>query len=237
MKRIHRTLSLTLVLVLLASLTVLPAAAVPDGKGLINFRINGVAGVFGQPVGDRELGSFIPITVYLPAGTDVTDLAPAVSLHPGYTLYVLGGEYAGDGCDFTDPVWFEASEDGGDGRVNYKVTVVLQGPQTVSAPGRGKVRATWEGYGSIAPVDPEGGYNFHTLGSSPKYTVTPDQGATLVDLLVDGESVGTPDSYTFTDIDGAHRIHAIFSGSPSPEKTNPTTGGSWLAQLFFDLLH
>lgn len=42
------------------------------------------------------------------------------------------------------------------------------------------------------------------------FTITPDTGYQVADVLVDGTSVGTPEKYTFSNITADHTIHASF---------------------------
>jgi hypothetical protein len=73
---------------------------------------------------------------------------------------------------------------------------------------------TWEG-GSITP--PTTTVN---AGASQTFTITPDEGYHIADVLVDGVSVGPVSEYTFTDITTNHTIEAFFSPVSS--------GGSFL---------
>lgn len=47
-------------------------------------------------------------------------------------------------------------------------------------------------------------------GSTHTFTISPDEGYRIDAVLVDGEDVGPVSSYTFTDINGDHRIEATF---------------------------
>lgn len=47
-------------------------------------------------------------------------------------------------------------------------------------------------------------------GDSAVYTITPDEDYILVDVLVDGESVGAVTSYTFENVSQGHYIQAVF---------------------------
>ncbi len=49
-----------------------------------------------------------------------------------------------------------------------------------------------------------------TSGGSRTYTITPDEGYKISDVLVDGVSVGAVSTYTFADVTSAHTIKAIF---------------------------
>lgn len=61
--------------------------------------------------------------------------------------------------------------------------------------------------GSISPS----GSTSVAFGGRKTYTVTPDSGYSISDVLVDGKSVGTVSSYTFADITKAHTIQAVFA--------------------------
>ncbi len=76
------------------------------------------------------------------------------------------------------------------------------------------VYATKTGQGAITPA----GTSTVVEGDSITYTITPNFGYELTDLLVDGVSVATTTSYTFTNIVSDHTIEAVFtalSGRPS----------------------
>lgn len=48
-------------------------------------------------------------------------------------------------------------------------------------------------------------------GADQPFTITPDEGYTIADVLVDDISVGTVSSYTFNDVAANHTIHVIFN--------------------------
>ncbi len=53
-------------------------------------------------------------------------------------------------------------------------------------------------------------------GSTPAYTITPDAGYHVLDVLVDGSSVGAVTSYTFSAISADHTISATFAPNCTP---------------------
>lgn len=57
-------------------------------------------------------------------------------------------------------------------------------------------------------------------GRDKTFTITPDKGYRISDVLVDGKSVGAVKSYTFEDVQKGHSIEAVFA------KENPSTGGN-----------
>ncbi len=64
--------------------------------------------------------------------------------------------------------------------------------------------------GANGSISPNGVSNYDS-GSSPIYDITPDPGYHIADVLVDSVSVGTPTSYTFTNITANHTISATFT--------------------------
>ncbi|MFV0496985.1 MAG: InlB B-repeat-containing protein [Candidatus Fimivivens sp.] len=68
--------------------------------------------------------------------------------------------------------------------------------------------------GTISPM----GAFFMEEGKDKTFTMTPDDGYTISNILVDGESVGVVTTYTFKNIMQNHKIEVIFS------KVNPSTG-------------
>jgi uncharacterized repeat protein (TIGR02543 family) len=61
--------------------------------------------------------------------------------------------------------------------------------------------------GSISPL----GAVIVNYGANQAFTITHDQGFSVADVLVDGESVGAVASYTFTDVTSNHTISASFA--------------------------
>ena len=72
--------------------------------------------------------------------------------------------------------------------------------------------------GSITPS----GTIIVNFGASQTFTITADASYYISDVLVDGNSVGTVPSYTFTNIQGPHTIFATFSASPTPVQIHLT---------------
>lgn len=74
-----------------------------------------------------------------------------------------------------------------------------------------------------------------TAGTDQAFTISPDSGYQIADVLVDGFSVGAVTSYTFTGVSSTHTIVATFrlvcSFTISPLDHDPAnldlTGGSW----------
>jgi hypothetical protein len=62
-------------------------------------------------------------------------------------------------------------------------------------------------HGAISPASAQYVY-YHT---SKTFTITPDTGAHIVDVTIDGVSVGAVGSYTFSDVVANHTIRAAFA--------------------------
>lgn len=79
-----------------------------------------------------------------------------------------------------------------------------------SAHGRFIVRsinASCTGNGQITPA----GESYVLDGEDMTYAITPDAGGSILDVIVDGQSVGVVESYTFEDVTEGHTIEVQFS--------------------------
>lgn len=63
--------------------------------------------------------------------------------------------------------------------------------------------------GEGGEISPSGSVRV-TRGSDRTFTITPDEGYQISDVLVDDESVGAVDSYTFENVRSRHTIEAVF---------------------------
>lgn len=70
--------------------------------------------------------------------------------------------------------------------------------------------------GTISPS----GEEFVQAGENKEYTITAFEGYVILDVKVDGNSVGAVTTYTFEDVQASHTIEAIFI----PDESNPDTG-------------
>ena len=80
--------------------------------------------------------------------------------------------------------------------------------------------------GTIAPS----GTVYVGQGSNQSFTITPNANYSIASVSVDGTAVGTPSSYTFTNVTTAHTIQAAFALSPlaltvSSPQGAPSPGG------------
>ncbi|MBI1753510.1 MAG: immunoglobulin domain-containing protein [Acidobacteria bacterium] len=88
-------------------------------------------------------------------------------------------------------------------------TVTMNGPHTLTAtsvPQTFTLTASAGPNGSISPA----GITTLPYGSSQVFTITPDPGYQVANVLVDGASVGPQTSYTFTSLSANHTISATF---------------------------
>jgi len=85
-----------------------------------------------------------------------------------------------------------------------------------------KITARATGGGSISPSAEVS----VKKGESVTFTMTPDPGARLIRVLVDGRSVGARTSYTFTNVRAAHTITAEFYKSTYSITASAGTGGT-----------
>jgi predicted small secreted protein len=74
-------------------------------------------------------------------------------------------------------------------------------------PQRSTITATAQQGGMITPS----GTTTVAGGSRPAYTITPNSGHHVADVLVDGKSVGAVNHYTFDSVTGQHTISAVFA--------------------------
>jgi len=73
--------------------------------------------------------------------------------------------------------------------------------------------------GAISPFGPVVVAN----GASRTFTITPDAGHRVADVLVDGASVGAVTTYTFSNVTADHRIDATFAVINSPPNCDQVT--------------
>lgn len=93
---------------------------------------------------------------------------------------------------------------------------------TVVANGEFTITATAGEHGSISP---SGTVPVKRDGSQ-SFTITPDSGYRISDVLVDGASVGAVTSYTFSDVQADHTISVTFKEPEAVTHTITATAGS-----------
>ena len=80
------------------------------------------------------------------------------------------------------------------------------------------ITATAGEHGAITPADEV----IVSKGEDHTFTITPDSGYRIKDVLVDGVSVGAVSTYTFEDVVENHTIHATFARKHTPTPSTPT---------------
>jgi Tol biopolymer transport system component len=70
--------------------------------------------------------------------------------------------------------------------------------------------------GSNGSISPSGNVTVNQ-GSDKLFTITPDTGYQIDDVLVDGSSIGAENSYTFTNVTQDHTISAAFTPNDFPQ--------------------
>ncbi|PIQ35906.1 MAG: hypothetical protein COV32_00385 [Candidatus Yonathbacteria bacterium CG10_big_fil_rev_8_21_14_0_10_43_136] len=63
-------------------------------------------------------------------------------------------------------------------------------------------------------------------GGSQTYSITPNSGYDVETLLIDGSSIATSTSYTFTNVQASHTIYATFALLPTPPVTHTITSSA-----------
>ncbi len=64
--------------------------------------------------------------------------------------------------------------------------------------------------GPNGTINPSGNINV-THGNNQTFTIIPDEGYRILDVVVNGSSVGTPSSYTFTNVQQHHTLEVFFA--------------------------
>jgi MinD-like ATPase involved in chromosome partitioning or flagellar assembly len=94
--------------------------------------------------------------------------------------------------------------------------------QALFAPNTYTVTASADQNGTITPS----GAVSVTHGSNCAFTITPNPGYHVADVLVDGSSIGPATSYTFANITGDHTIQAFFAINTYTIITKADAGGT-----------
>ena len=119
-----------------------------------------------------------------------------------------------DNCYEIASVTINGTEVTLDANNSYTINNVTA-PQSISAtfsPITYTITATAGNGGNITP-----GTSNVNCGDDITFTITPDDGYMIADLLVDGQSTGSESSYTFSDVTANHTISATFEPIPTGE--------------------
>ena len=132
-----------------------------------------------------------------------------------YYLVVVFGYHVVNGKKTDTPFYLSANNGIGVGNAN-----ATHGPHLlqVKVDEVRIITATADEHGKIAPT----GDVAVPKGESKTFTITPDSGYHIKDVLVDGKSVGAVSTYTFENVVDNHTIHATFARKHTPTPSTPT---------------
>ena len=127
-----------------------------------------------------------------------------------YYLVVVFGYHVVNGKKADTPFYLSANNGIGVGNAN-----ATHGPHLlqVKVDEVRVITATADEHGKIAPA---AGTITVPKGKSETFTITPDSGYRIKDVLVDGKSVGAVSTYTFKEVVADHTIHAAFAKNHTP---------------------
>ena len=173
----------------------------------------------------------VPQTAEVTLAWDANDPAP-----DGYRIYQRTDSTA---YDYTQPVWTGAETSGTVYNLEYDTTYyfvvrayagslesadseeVFYTP-TAPAAQTYSITAADDGFGTISPS----GTVAVTEGATQTFTLSPNSGYHVADLLVDGVSQGALTSYIFSDVSADHNISATFSENSYTISASAGAGGS-----------
>jgi hypothetical protein len=174
-------------------------------------------------------------TYTVPQTTEVTLAWDANASAPdGYRIYQ---RTEGQAYDYTQPVWEGASTSCTVYNLAYDTTYYFvarayvgadesadSGEVSFSTPlaANYTILASINGDGAISPA----GTVTVVEGTDQSFTITPNAGSTIVDVFVDGVSVGAVSTYTFTQVSQNHTVSADFDYITYTISASADTGGS-----------
>lgn len=126
-----------------------------------------------------------------------------------YYLVVVFGYHVVNGKKADTPFYLSANNGIGVGNANATDGAHLLQVKV------DEVRIITATAGEHGAIDPEGAVTV-PKGESKTFTITPDSGYYIKDVLVDGKSVGAVSTYTFKEVVADHTIHAAFAKNHTP---------------------
>ena len=132
-----------------------------------------------------------------------------------YYLVVVFGYHVVNGKKADTPFYLSANNGIGVGNANATDGAHLLQVKV------DEVRIITATAGEHGAIDPEGAVTV-PKGKSETFTITPDSGYRIKDVLVDGKSVGAVSTYTFENVVDNHTIHATFARKHTPTPSTPT---------------
>jgi hypothetical protein len=182
-------------------------------------------------------------------GTSISGTVSVLSTECGdfYNLPLTGTVYGGNTASFSTSV--TCPYDGSYNELDYSGGVLsanrIDGNYVVYSDGEfwdsgtffltRSVNIITASAGAGGSISPSGTVHVNA-GGSQTFTITPNAGYSISDVLVDGVSVGSVPSYTFSNIQANYTIAAYFSiSAPIADFTaNPTSGRNPLTVNFSD---
>jgi lysophospholipase L1-like esterase len=101
----------------------------------------------------------------------------------------------------------------------------VQSDHTISSSFKLRTYTITASTGTGGSIEPSGAVSV-TSGQDQSFTITPEEGYVVEDVLVDGESAGTVTEYTFTDVQSDHTISSSFTLRTLTITASAGTGGS-----------
>ena len=132
-----------------------------------------------------------------------------------YYLVVVFGYHVVNGKKADTPFYLSANNGIGVGNAN-----ATHGPHLLQVK-VDEVRVITATAGDNGRITPTGDVAV-PKGKSETFTITPDSGYHIKDVLVDGKSVGAVSTYTFENVVDNHTIHATFARKHTPTPSTPT---------------
>lgn len=112
-------------------------------------------------------------------------------------------------CDGIDPKGYFICDD----PVNYHVQITEDQSEAMLAAGPTEYTITASA-GENGAISPSGAVSV-AAGTDQTFTISPDSGYHILDVLVDGQSVGAVSEYTFKKVTMGHTIEAVFEQDSS----------------------
>lgn len=133
-------------------------------------------------------------------------------------------------CADIDPATYFFSDD-----INYHVEWTEDKTEARLVEGRAKYLIQAEA-GIHGNITPEGEVMIE-MGKNITFTIAPDSGYAIADVVVDGASVGAKESYTFENVTENHTIHAIFKEKEEIGNGSSSSGGSHTSNTYYVRYH
>ena len=118
-----------------------------------------------------------------------------------------------------------------EGLVQKRINIQVKSPQSIPSGGGGggsavavthSIKASAGNGGHITPKSAT-----VETGGSETFTITPDMGFAISDVLVNGKSLGAVSSYTFTNVDKDATIEAVFAQKVVPSRFIDVNDTDW----------